>query len=276
VKSAIRHKCLLIPAVVALLCTSALLVAQSQLVLYDDFNSRQIDAAKWIGVGGDPDLRDAARIVSAADDSRDRQLELSERAYADTLSDNSSRGGVFGLGFPQPSVVNDVAFRVRINSTVALACPTNPGQDTLTGAEFRGRFFNTETSPNSEFGDVYAVISLTRHSSLGSGLHVEAFVQHCDDQFCGAQTSLGFNDLGVVVAGQTTSLHLKWDRLNHQFIFQMNNKAPVSSPYTVPDMSAPFLQVKSIELARVVPNCTSSPRPAAAIDAVFDNVLVNR
>jgi len=249
--------------------------SRGQSVLYDDFSGNQIDPAKWIGAGGDQYLRETERtLVPEREHPQGHRLKLAQRAYSDVLTDTNGTGGIFGLAFTRPDSVNDITFRVEVENTSTIACASNPTQETLAGAEFRGRFFNTEIFPGpSSFGDVEAVISLTRHANLGPELHVEALFEHCDDFFCGARTNLGFAELGVTSVGRPTTLHIKWDHPNHQFVFQMNSKASVTLPYTVPDFSPPSVTVKSIDLARVIPNCTSFPRPLASMEAYFDNIV---
>jgi hypothetical protein len=70
-------------------------------------------------------------------------------------------------------------------------------------------------------------------------------------------------------------LRLEWDKTNHQFIFQLNGNAEFVSPYTVSDAAPPTYPGKYIGLTRVLPNCTTNPRPTAMVDAYFDNVCVN-
>lgn len=266
-------------AIAATLCVGASLplAAQSWLVLYDNFNSKHIDPSKWGGLQFyDPDVREVVRDLAGED--RNRRLHLSQMAYSATTDDNGSNGGGFGLAFPVPGAIDEVSFEVVVNKAVAVACGSNPSGQIVTGAEFRGRFFNTESSPTSQLGDVETVIGANRNATdTGPALEVLGFYQRCDDDFCGARTTLGFQRLGFIQPSTTNRFHVKWDQPNHRFVFQLNNGPLVFSPYTVSDTSQPFLgPVKTIDLARVVPHCTTTPRPFTSIDAFFDNVLVNR
>jgi hypothetical protein len=250
--------------------------ASAQLVLYDNFNSKHIDPSKWSGLQFyDPDVREVVRDLAGED--RNRRLHLSQMAYSATADDNGSSGGGFGLAFPVPGAIDEVSFDVVVNKAIAVGCGSNPSGQIVTGAEFRGRFFNTESSPTSQLGDVETVIGANRNATdTGPALEVLGFYQRCDDDFCGARTTLGFERLGFVQPGTTNRFHVKWDQPNHRFVFQLNNGALVSSPYAVSDSSQPFLgPIKTIDLARVVPHCTATPRPFASIDAFFDNIYVN-
>jgi len=104
---------------------------------------------------------------------------------------------------------------------------------------------------------------------------VKGRIDYCDDQFCGTQTPLDYRVLGSVLPGAISTLRIKWPKANHRFIFQLNGGAEVISPYTVSDTTPAFFPYKAIEVARVVPHCTTTPRPFMSIDAVVSNVYVN-
>jgi hypothetical protein len=251
------------------------LISAAQLSLYDNFKSASINPSKWAGAGPDPDVLDAVRQL--AGEEEERRLHLSQRAYSATTDDFGASGGVFGLFFPVPGAVTEVFFDVAIKSAVAVGCNSNPNGQIVTGAELRGRYFNTESSPTSQLGDVEAVIGANRNATdTGPAMEVIGFYQRCDDANCSARTTLGFDRLGFIQPGTVARLHIKWDQPNHQFVFQLNNGPLVFSPYTVSDTAQPFFgPFRSLDLARVVPHCTTTPRPFASIDAFFDNVCVN-
>lgn len=251
--------------------------ASAQLVLYDNFSKRTIDPAKWTGLQNfDPDLRETIRELTPTPwNDDDNRLHLGQRAYSAVTDDNGGSGGVWGLAFPNPSAITAVSFTVAVNKANATACSTNSGLN-VTNAEFRGNFFNVQSSPTSSIGDVLAEIGINRYSTdTSTSLTVSAFVNECADQFCGNQTNLAFQVLGTVSPGSKNTLSLQWDQPNHRFIFRLNGGNPVLEPYAVPDSNPPFFAQKGIDLARVVPHCTSAPRPSAFIDAYFDNVYVN-
>jgi hypothetical protein len=180
-----------------------------------------------------------------------------------------------GLLFANPASVTDLSFTVIVKRLKAIGCLTNPSLSAAT-AEFRGRFFNTETSPTSVLGDVESVIGPQRIATdTGSDFGVVAFYQRCDDARCGARTTLDFKVLGFVKPGERTKLRIKWDQPNHRFIYQVNRGPLVFSPYAVLDTSPAVGQGKSIDITHVVPNCTSTPRPVSTADAYFSDVFVN-
>lgn len=271
-----RLKSVLLASVFVFLMVLLSKAAVTQLVLYDNFASRNIDHSKWNGWQFfDFDVLDATRQLVGEEENR--RLHLSYTTYSSTADDFGASGGGFGLAFPVPGVITEIAFDLVVNQAVAVGCNSNPNGQIVTGAEFRGRFFNTESSPASELGDVETVIGANRNATdTGSAMEVLGFSQRCDDAHCSARSSVGFARLGFIQPGAVSRLHLKWDQPNHQFIFQLNNGPLVFSPYSVSDAAQPFFgPSKAIDLARVVPHCTTTPRPFASIDAFFGNVYVN-
>lgn len=276
-----RHKWTVGVGTLVLLALALPQAGVAQLVLYDNFNSKHIDPAKWSGFQFyNPDQREAVRELVSPNgmgqhSNGGRRLHISERDYATTTDDYGSNGDTFGLEFADPAAVTEVSFTVAVNDAEAVACTSNPSQ-TVTDAEFRGTFFNTDPSPTSQIGDVVAVVSVTRSpNDAGSALNVVGFYTRCEDQYCGSQTTLAVRSLGHVEPGVAATLRIKWDQRNHQFIFQLNHQPPVALPYTVSDTTPPVFLDKFIGLARVVAHCTTTPRAYTAIDAYFDNVYVN-
>ena len=247
----------------------------AELSLYDNFNSTHIDPSKWLSTFSDPDLREVVRQLAGED--QDRRLHLSQRAYSATTDDVGASGNIFGLAFPRPGEITEISYELTVRRAVAVGCNSNPNGQIVTGAEFRGRFFNTESSPTSQLGDVETVIGANRNATdTGLAMEVIGFYERCDDANCSARTTLGFNRLGFVQPGAVATLHIIWEQPNHQFVFQLNDEPLVFSPYTVSDTSQPFFgPSRTIDLARVVPHCTTTPRPFASIDAFFSNVHVN-
>jgi hypothetical protein len=261
-------------ACVLVFLTLALSKAGSaQLVLYDNFKSDRIGPSKWIGTFGDPDQREVVRQVVGEEE--DRRLHLSQTAYSATTDDVGSSGNIFGLEFPGPSAITEASFTLVVKNAVAVGCTSN-SQPTLTGPEFRGRFFNTEISPTSQLGDVEVGIGPLRASTDARSTMLGSFhYERCNDDFCGTRTTLGYGVLGSVQPGTTNTFHIKWDQPNHRFIFQLNNQPPVFSPYTVSDSAPANGAFKAVDIARVVPHCTTTPRPFASTDVFLGNVYVN-
>jgi len=172
----------------------------TQLVPYDDFASKNIDPLKWIGWQFfDPDVREAVRQPL----EEGGNLRLSLTAYSATTDDFGGSGGGFGLGFPDPNAILETSFTGVVNRAEAVGCASNPSL-IVTAVEFRGNFFNTESLPTSQIGDVQAEIGITRApTDVGGALTVAGFYSRCDDQFCGSQTTFDYRVLGSVQPGMS-------------------------------------------------------------------------
>ena len=223
--------------------------------------------------------RDAVRELTATggqDQDNDRRLHLKETTYSTITDDNGASGSIFGLGFPVPSAITEASFSVFVKDAKTVGCGSNPSAPVDIGPEFRGRFFNTESSPTTQLGDVEGGIGAYRTpSDVGSAIQVTFHYERCDDDFCSTRTPLGFGVVGSIQPGTTNAFHIKWDQANHRFIYQLNNGPLVISPYTVSDSSPPSFAFRTIDIARQVAHCTTTPRPFASIDAYFDNVRIN-
>jgi len=264
-------------AVWASLLLASSKVTVAQLVSYDNFKARRIDPAKWDGSFLDFESRDAVReiaFVPGRDD--DRRLHIKETTYSVTTDDNGADGTIFGLSFPVANAISEVSFTVLVKEAIAVGCGSNPSGPVDIGPELRGRFFNTESSPTSQRGDVEGGIGAYRNSTdVGSAIQVAFHYERCDDESCSSRTPIDFGSLGFIQPGTTSRFHIKWDQPNHRFIFQLNNGPLVVSPYTVSDTAPPSFAFRTIDIARQVAHCTTSPRPCASVDAYFDNVRVN-
>jgi hypothetical protein len=269
-----RLKSFLLASAFVLLIALVSKAAVTQLVLYDNFASRNIDHSKWNGWQFfDLDVVEATRQLVGEEESR--RLHLALTAYSSTGDDSGGSGGGFGLAFPVPGAIKEASFTTVVNRAEAVGCASNPSQS-VTDVEFRGNFFNMDNSTTSQIGDVVAVISVSRFATdVGGALTVAGFYTRCNDQFCGDQTSLDYRLLGYVQPGAVSTLRIKWDQPNHQFIFQLNSQAQVASPYTVSDTTPAVFANKIIDVGRVVPHCTATPRPVTSIDASVGNVYVN-
>lgn len=203
------------------------------------------------------------------------RLRLSQTAYSSTIDDVGGSGGIFGVSFPKPDNIREISFAVTVNRAEIVGCSSNDSLG-VTDAEFRGSFFNTESNPMSQVGDVDAVIGVERNvADSGKSLTIAGFCTRCEDQFCATQSVIDYKVLGSVSLGRETRLRLKWDQPNHRFIFQLNDAPEVASPYSAPDTTPPVSPSKGIGTARVVPHCTGKIRPHATIDASFRDVYAN-
>jgi hypothetical protein len=251
--------------------------AVEPLVLYDDFNATHIDPDKWFG--GEFSVPFPGASTEAIRQIQDHRLRLAYRSFGQTDSDSGRPRHEFMLRFRDPAAVTAIQATVQVTDAATTGCPGNP-EPTLAWAMLGGRFFGTAaTIPESAVNDVVASIRLVRRSDATDPpdvLRVRSSIFHCANTPCTTGSGLHFQDLGPVKRGEMVKLRVQWDRDNHRFIFQRDDGPEVVAPYTVPDTTPPGIQVKLLDAIHFVPNCTTTPRPMAFIDALFDDVMVNK
>jgi hypothetical protein len=246
--------------------------ALESLVLYDDLNDAHIDPNRWSLVAGWGDAStEAIRKI------QDQRLRLVYRSYAKTDSDSERLSHGEALFFPNPASITAIQATVQVTDAMATGCRGNPNS-TRSWASLNGSFFNTATpTPGSSENDVVAFIRLARASDSTDPpdvLRVQSLVLHCKEKW-NCDTTLHFQDLGLVKLGETYRLRVQWDRENHRFIFQRGGDPEIVAPYTVSDTAPASNSRKTLALSQVVANCTATPRPVAFMDASFDDVMVN-
>jgi len=253
--------------------------SNAQLVLYDNFNSKHIDPTKWVGaptsLASDANRREVA-VQLFGDENR--RLRISETIYSANTDNTGSGGDGFGVSFASPEKVTAVSFTLEVNKDAVSSC-TGYLSYGWAGAGFFGRYFNPTDAGDGPLGDIAASVSVGRLSADPPGsLSVDAAIVRCNDKTpsCDDQITLSSQTLGSVQLGSNNTLSVTWDRSNHQFIFQLNSDSAVPLAYTVSDTFPPGLSDKSFWVAGNVPHCTTKPRPSATVDALFDNVYVNR
>jgi hypothetical protein len=249
----------------------------AQLKPYDNFSSKRIDPSKWVGEpaslpgGTDRDRREVS--VGLAGEEENRRLRISQTNYSAITDNNGSSGSGFGLGFAQPSKVKAVSFTLAVDQMQLVDCGVN---QTFATVGFFGDYFNPRGAANGQTGDIVASIGVTGfNTNTGTAFDVGASVSQCQDPQCNGQSTLLSQDLGLVPAGSTNTLSAVWDQPNHQFVFRLNNNAPIPLVYTVADSFPPGNADKSFFVFGLVSHCTATPRPFASVDALFGNVYVN-
>jgi len=180
--------------------------SNAQLVLYDNFNSKQIDPAKWIGERSSPDGSDANRreVTVQLVGEENRRLHIAETVYS-ANTDNSGSGGD-GFGFASPDKVTAVSFTLAVTKDSPQSCTGNPGFF-WAGAGFLGDFFNPAIAQDGAIGDIAASVSVGRLSVDPPGsLGVTGSIVRCNDRKCDNQATLSIQTLGYVQLGSTNTL----------------------------------------------------------------------
>jgi hypothetical protein len=240
------------------------------LVLYDDFNGPRIDPTKWNDWMGSVSMREVVREISPSyqGQGNNGRLRLFQRAYSERFSDTGATYGGLGLQFTNPTVIREVSFDIAVTTATVSGCQGNPSAGSTAWTGFVGRFFNSGSGNGDD--DVMGDIGLFRESTdlAGAPLRVQATLS----------SGAGYYDsrtLGYVALGQTAKLHLKWDPVNHQFVFQLNRDPVVPIGYGFSDTNPAAVPFKEFYASRGVPNCTTTPLGSAVMDTYFDNVYVN-
>ena len=253
-------------------------VSQAQLVLYDDFNTKPINPAKWFGTENStgslsPDTEEARKIAKG-------QLEMDLTMYGRTDSNTGVAGNAtHNLHHTNPSAVTTIQADVTIKSVAVVACASNPSPTRARG-QMGGAFFNDGTSPGAgnRTGDIFAGIQKVRDTSLGD--RTELYIARCTNSGCTANTTLTSTLFTAVwVTGVADTQRLQWDQPNHRFVYTLNPSGLSSETktlsYSVSDSSPAGSNNKLIGVANSAANCLSGPRTSSSMKALFDNVMVN-
>jgi len=138
--------------IVVLLTFALSKAGNAQLVLYDNFNSKQINPAKWVGaptsLASDANRREVAvQLVG----EENRRLRISETVYSANTDNTGSGGDGFGVGFASPEKVTAVSFTLAVNKDAASSCGGYLSYG-WAGAGFFGRYFNPTDAHHGALG----------------------------------------------------------------------------------------------------------------------------
>jgi hypothetical protein len=242
--------------------------------LYDNFNSGTINPDKWYGYEDGTTARETTRKVVSG------KLNLFERSYGYPDSNDGATFVEQSLGFNNPESIRGIKAVVNFITGETVGCNTNSHR-TLAWVRLFGKFFNTDPQGfNNRTNDVYAQITVERDSlstDPDGTARIRATVRQCMDIICNKVNTLYANeDLGSINEGQSATCSMEWDKTHHKFIFKRDTHAVEYSYDTnkYPDTYPPAYHTKKLAVLSEVPNCTSTPRPSAFMNALFDNVYI--
>jgi len=261
---------LLAAAVVAALgvCAPAVRAAEP-LKIYDRFDDKPLDPARWFEWERVREIRGAG------------VLRLMQRSWGITASDSGLTFQNWNSSLTNPASVTSLRARVNVTALETNACPSNPAI-AQARARIAGTFFNIGVpTPNSQIGDALAQIRLTRFSNSADPagvLRVQGILSICQSTDCVSASTVGnIVDLGTVAVGTPAVVQMQWDRGGKTFIFLRDNGAYAGSvAYTFDDTSPPSSPFKHLATRVDLPNCQSAPPVSALVDVKFDNVQVNQ
>jgi hypothetical protein len=248
----------IVPAVAQNLSTSGLR-------LYDSFDSRFLDPAKWIA-----QWQCGGTVMECVREIQDEQLHLRVRGYGASDSNQGTQFGSSGLSLAASSVT-DIAANLVVRRSATQACSTNPGFSGHAQALIFGSFFNGGGGTPDD--DVQAFFQLDRYAFYPTGtVQAGGFLRYQGQFFDNV-------DLGSVNIGERVRVELRWDRPNHQFVVRVfhPDSGAVSEqnmPYAISDTTPAVSQFKNID-ANVYPaNCLGS-RVSSELDIMVADVLTN-
>jgi len=266
----------------ALLLMPSLLIGfvgvSQALTLYDDFNKKPINPAKWSG--SESSAGAAAPNTESARKLAKKQLYISLTTWGRTDS-NSGNGGNLSnkLGVTNPVPVTAIQADVTVKSTKVVGCTANT-TSTRSRAVIVGGFFNdgTSTGPGDRTGDILAGIESVRDSATGD--QIDASFSRCTNANCSiATTPAAVAFAASWVQGVANTMSVQWDKPNKQFIYTLNpggNQEQHILTYTFSDSNGPVVDFKQLSAQNSVASCLDpAPRAYAIMKALFDNVMVN-
>jgi len=266
--SAVVFACILALGLVVSAYLSNKVYAQSptNLVLYDNFDERFLNPAKW-------SLYPACftgSVLECVREIQDDKLRLAVRSYGVTNSNQGNGYGPSELHFTNPTAIRRFAASVTVRQANGTGCSANTGTS-VGHALLEGHFFNSGSgNPND---DVQALLLLTRSATDPEGVLSVVGLIHWQGQFF---PGLG---IGTINLGQKVVAQLSWDQPNHQFVVSWTDvltsaKTEAFMPYTMPDITPPAAPDKLIGVRAFAPNCVGTQMMFAYLDATFDGVWI--
>jgi hypothetical protein len=252
--------------------------AQQPLSLYDDFSGKFLDPDRWASNQscGNVGLECVREIRSGS-------LRLVDRSHGVTTADSGGRGDGSFINFADPQDITAIQALVRIANVEVSACAANPAVS-HTQALIFGTFFNTGTpTPGSFVNDVVASFNIQRRSDTTDSkntLHIEGVVMVCSAADCSAQSSTTRLNFGTLGKGQAITLLIDYDTATDTFLFrrQPGGEIPlqtVSGLCSAAPCAPAGNALKFMGVDNFVASCSSTPRPVAYMEALFDDIMVN-
>jgi hypothetical protein len=236
---------------------------------YDRFDTPVLDPARWAE-------GERIRLIKG------NALHLMQRTWGLAGSDAGITSVNHNSNLANPATVTALKARIKVNALEANACAANvsAGQSR---ARIVGSFFNVAIPPvpGSQVGDVIVQVRLTRVSNSpdpAGVLRVQGIASICQSGDCALTATIGnIVDLGTVAVGTPTVVQYQWDQGGKTFSFSRDGGAWAGTvAYALPDTTPPMLPFQQLSTRMDLPNCQSAPRVSGLVDAVFDNVAVNR
>jgi hypothetical protein len=236
--------------------------------LYDDFNGKWLDPAKWLPAT--PQCW--GNVLECVREIRNNKLRLEARNFGARDSDSGIQWNESEVYFTTPTLVRSITADVTASFS-GTGCSTNSTDYTHAQVQIYGTFFNTGSGNPSD--DISASLIIWIDSTNPTTQQLSVYWGYV---WPGAATD---TPLTTYPVGKELTAILNWDKDNHQFIATTQVKGEpetaerVVIPYPFPDTTPPANPVKSLQAAQHTLNCTNAPT-YGQVEATFDNVIINR
>jgi hypothetical protein len=250
--------------------------------VYDDFNGKVLDPAKWFSVDSSSSdgcivLEDGLKIKTEPLYGY-RGLNMNLRAYGDDVSNTDQKYVWKQVWMPVGGNVTTMIATIQVKSFQVTACAANT-TPTETRIRMGGAFFNTVAStPGNQTNAVYAFVGIGT-STDSQVLAVKGRAYQCTNADCSTTTPVGQEvDLGTTKLNKKTKLRITWDFSNNRFIFQMGRGTEAYLDYAVADQAPPSTNyggAKRLQIRHGLANCTAA-RTTAALDVFIEDVMIER
>jgi hypothetical protein len=241
----------------------------SNLVLYDNFDERFLNPAKWSPYGACN-----WSVLECVREIEDEKLRLAVRVYGATNSNQDDQYGPSELHFSNPTPVRSIATELVVRRTSSLGCPANT---TLYNSHahtlLQGNFFNSGSGNSAD--DVQGLLIFDHADSDAQGVVTVSAFMHWQGQF------FGFVGLGTINVGQKVIAKLSWDQPHSQFVASWADAVTgkvtqAFLPYTMPDTTPPAAPDKLIGVRTWAPNCLGTQMLVTDMDTTFDRVWIGK
>ena len=248
------------------------------LTLYDDFNVKPINPAKWTGSEGS--AGPAAPNTESARKLAKQQLYITLTTWGRTDSNTGNAGNQSNrLAVTNPVPVTSIQADVTVKSAKVVGCAVNT-TSTRARAQVLGSFFNDGTSPGAgdRTGDI--LVGIQSHRDTLTGDEIVAFINRCTNAGCTTfTTSSSVVFTASWVQGAANTLRVQWDKPNKQFIYTLNPGGSQEQhilTYAFSDTDGPVVDFKQVGANNSAASCLGpAPRTRATMKALFDNVMLN-
>ena len=236
---------------------------------YERFDAPVLDPARWAE-------GERVRLIKGT------ALHLMQRTWGFAGSDAGLSFMSHNSNLASPATVTALKARIKVNALETNACPSNTSLGQAR-ARIIGSFFNVAIPPvaGSQVCDVIVQVRLTRFTNSADAaglLRVQGIASICQSADCAQASTIGnVVDLGTVAIGTPAVVQYQWDQGSKTFYFSRDGGANVGTvAYALPDTTPPMVPFQQLSTRLDLPNCQSAPRVPGMVDAVFDNVAVNR